>query len=493
MKLSRVKSGAITSYILILLNAAYGLLIAPYMLSTVGTSEYGVYKTIASLSASVMVLDLGLGGTMQRYVASFVAQGKDDECSNFTAMGLLQALFLNTVIAICCVCLYFSIDRIYSQSFTAAELQRAQQVFLLSALYIILHVFENVLSGVIAGYNRFFFSNTLKICLLIMRAALYFFVLPIFPNAVMISLGTLFMELGIVVLEILYLLFVLKLKFRLTRFDPRLFFDSMKYTFMMLLQTIAVQVNSNLDNIFVGSYLGSAAVTIYSFGLTIFNMFQQLSTAISGVMLPTVTKEIVDGASTRRLEDLVSRVGRVQFLLLGSAFLGFLLIGREFIRLYLSDTYMDVWVITLILMIPSLFELSQNVCISVLRAQNRMGFRSFALIIGVLVNLLITMLATPIYGYYAAAVGTAISITFSSLILMNIYYYKKVGLNIFRIFKNLLLPTLPGILLAALSLWIANQFLPSGSWIWFGIKILVYLFVLGVYLIAIRKKRPEGV
>lgn len=61
---NQVKGGAILSYILIFINFIYGMVITPYILAQLGSSEYGVYKTIASFSNSLMVLDLGIGTTV---------------------------------------------------------------------------------------------------------------------------------------------------------------------------------------------------------------------------------------------------------------------------------------------------------------------------------------------------------------------------------------------------------------------------------------------
>ena len=63
MAKSEVKYGALLSYVLIIINSLYGLVITPYILSTIGESEYGVYKTIGALTASISVLELGIGGT----------------------------------------------------------------------------------------------------------------------------------------------------------------------------------------------------------------------------------------------------------------------------------------------------------------------------------------------------------------------------------------------------------------------------------------------
>ena len=83
-KLNQVKYGAILSYVLIVVNALQGMLLAPYILSQIGDSNYGVYKTIASFSATLTVLDLGIGTTVMRYTAKFRAENKRKDIENFT-------------------------------------------------------------------------------------------------------------------------------------------------------------------------------------------------------------------------------------------------------------------------------------------------------------------------------------------------------------------------------------------------------------------------
>ncbi len=56
----QVKYGALLSYFLIIVNTVYGLIMTPYIVSSLGEGQYGVYKIVASISASVAVLDLGM-------------------------------------------------------------------------------------------------------------------------------------------------------------------------------------------------------------------------------------------------------------------------------------------------------------------------------------------------------------------------------------------------------------------------------------------------
>jgi len=73
IKKSQVSLGAVLSYILIILNATYGLFLTPFIIGQIGDASYGVYKTISAFTSSLMVLDLGLGGTMMRYIAKYRA------------------------------------------------------------------------------------------------------------------------------------------------------------------------------------------------------------------------------------------------------------------------------------------------------------------------------------------------------------------------------------------------------------------------------------
>ena len=173
MEKNQVKFGALLSYLLIVINSFYGLVIAPFVLGTIGDSEYGVYKTIASMTASVAVLEFGLSGTLQRYLAKYRALKDEKSGYNFSAMCMIQALILILLMGVVGVVLYFMLESMYGESFSVEELHRAKQIFVVLILYVMLHLFENVFFGIITGYNQFIFSNrcsitykisTMKIC-----------------------------------------------------------------------------------------------------------------------------------------------------------------------------------------------------------------------------------------------------------------------------------------------------------------------------------------
>lgn len=482
MAKNEVKYGALISYVMIFINALYGLVAAPYILDSVGAGEYGVYKTIASFTSALIILDLGLGSTMMRYIARFKADGQERKIPNYIAMCFIQAGIIIAILTVVMIVLYFSIDNIYSNGLSLREIEKAKQLFVFLAFGIVAHIIENVFNGIITGYNKFFFGNGLKFIRLIIRIFLIFVLLHFIPSTLVLVIIDLLLTFLLIIIEILYILLKLKIKIRFEHWDNLLFVDSFKYTILMLFTSIAAQINGNLDNVVIGAIIGSVAVAKYSYGLLIFGMFEQISTAISGVMLPTVTNVLVkDDNNYTDTKSLIIKVGRIQFALLGAAAGGFIVIGKRFINLWLGNGYQDVYYIVLILILPAILELCVNVCLSVLRAQNKLEFRTIILFSSTILNAVVTVVGTYFWNYYAAAVGTALSFLIGSVIIMNIYYYKKFRFNMISIYLNIFKGLWICILISASVCWIVAYFVKSQI---LGLVLPIFAFIIA-YLISL--------
>ena len=156
---NEIKSGVILSYMLIVANTIYGLLITPFILNYVGDSAYGVYKSVASISASLAVMDLGLGTTMTRYMARYNATKDKDNAENFIGMVFVQFLILLAVIAVIGICILFFLPELYDSTFSDNELVLARELLAILLINMVLRLFENLLFGILNGYDHFTFSN----------------------------------------------------------------------------------------------------------------------------------------------------------------------------------------------------------------------------------------------------------------------------------------------------------------------------------------------
>ena len=479
----QVKIGAILSYVLMILNMISGLWMTPYLLKNMGLDEYGLYKLVGSVSASLIVLNLGIGETVQRYTALYVTQKETRKIPNLMAMCMMISGILCTVILAVGMAVVLFFPSVYSESLHPEQISKANILLIILVVNMMFTVIENLFSGLLSGYNDFIFINGIKVITVITRIALVVLAVSLGGDSVALVSISLGLSILIIAAEWIYAKVKLGTVIHYDHWDKELFREAGKYTSLMFLTSLASQAFTNVDNIVIGAFLGTSVVSLYSVGQYFFNLFQQLSCGISGVMLPTITMAVNEENGLKEAEKVVIRAGRMQFLLLGAAFAGVVCIGKEFINLWLGDGYEDVYILVLILVGPSLFELCINVCHSILRAQNKIAFRTYVTFASAVGNAILTIILVKAWGYMGAAVATAITYVVCSLIIMNIYYVKVIKLDMLSIYKNILRKIWICILISSIVLLGLNQLL-SGSWATFLLKVFAFAFVYGALLLA---------
>lgn len=202
---NQIKYGALISYVLIIVNALFGIFVTPFILEYLGDSSYGVYKTMGSLSSSLLILDLGIGGTLMRYIAKYRANSQDDRIGPFVSIVMCETGIIIPVIAIAELIMYGQLDAMYSESFTSDELALAKSVFVILAINILLSIVENFLNGIISGYNDFVFANMMHLVKLVLRILLILVVLPITKSALFLVATNLALALANIVIQLIYI------------------------------------------------------------------------------------------------------------------------------------------------------------------------------------------------------------------------------------------------------------------------------------------------
>lgn len=481
MRISETKKGVVLSYTLLLCNTIYGLLITPFILKCVGTNNYGVYKSVSSLSASLAVMDLGLGATMTRYMAQYHATNEKGKAENFTAMVFVQFTIVAAVIALCGGITYGLIPSIFGLTFGEAEIGLSKILLVFLIMNMILRLFENLLSGAVSGYERFTVANGIKLLSIIMKFSLLLILLPIIKNVItIVVLESALLIAGIIFLS-WYMICRMNIKPKLEKWDMTVFKESMMYTVLMFIQTITIQFNGNVDNVLIGAKLGSEYVTIYSMAIVIFGMYEQLSGSIAGVMLPNMTKRIVEKQTAAQLQQGVEKAGRYQFILLAAALGGFIALGREFYHLWLGESYSDCYWLTLMLIIPVTFPMVQNVSLSILCAQNKMGYRTITLAFSCVVNIVCTIVGINLLGYWGAALGTACA-TISNTILMNLYYRKHLDFRILKMYCRIFDKTWICAIVATVCTLISGKWFEI-SWFSFLFRGAIFVLVYGILML----------
>ena len=208
-------------------------------------------------------------------------------------------------------------------------------------------------------------------------------------------------------------------------------------------------------------------------------IYLNFSTAISGVLLPKISKMVANGEGDKEISDLFIKTGRLQYLIMGLVITGFVLFGKSFIILLFGNDYETSYYIACILMIPVTIPLIQNVAISILQAKNMHKFRSILYICMAAINIIISIPLARLYGGIGSAIGTSISLILGNGITMNIYYHKKAGLNIISFWKQILIMTIPISIIFFASLFILMK-INTINWLVLILGIIIYSIIYSI-------------
>ena len=132
-------------------------------------------------------------------------------------------------------------------------------------------------------------------------------------------------------------------------------------------------------------------------------------------------------------------------------------------------------------MFGGLWPLIQNGAIAILKAKNLMSFRTLVIFIMAILNAGLTYYLVKSFGFVYAAVGTALGFILVNTILMDIYYYRKLGLNMAAVVWNAIKKVTPCNFVAALVAFMVMRNVQL-SWSYFLLAVVAFLIVYATML-----------
>jgi O-antigen/teichoic acid export membrane protein len=478
--MSQVRAGAVLSYVQLALGNVSALLLTPLLLRSLGQSGYGVYALVGTLVGYISILDLGLGSTIVRYVAKYRAEGDRDAEARFMTLCLLFYAGLGAVVVGAGAVLHAQLGPLFGDRLSAAELADARTMFVLMVGNLAVSFPLGAYSALITGHERFVLARGFAIGRIVVRFALAAGLLRAGYGAVAIVVLDTVLNLASGAFGAWYAHAALHFRFRAPRPDGRFVREVVAFTGFVFLNMIVDQVYWRIGHTILAASAGPASVAVFAVAMTFVQYYMQFSMGISGVLLPKVTRMVTGGASASEITALFSRTGRVQLVVLAYVLAGFTLFGRAFIRLWAGVEYEAAWLPAVVLMVPLTIPLIQNVGISVLQARNQQAFRVISYAVVAVANVAVTVVAVRRWGVAGAALATAASLVVGNVVVMNLYYRRRIGLDVGRFFRETLGLLGPA---AALSLAAGWPLAFWGAATWAGLAVRIAAFT-AVYALA---------
>ena len=450
------KRGAILSYVSIIISTIVQLLYTPLLIRMLGQSEYGLYSLVSSIIGYLTVLDLGFGNAIIVYTAKYREQKKYKEEQKLHGMFFAIFCIIGLIAGSLGLVLFFSSTSLFGDTMTNIELIKMKIMLLILSFNLAITFPFSIFSSIISAYEQFTFQKIMSILNTILKPLLMIPLLFLGYRSITMCIVITCANIFVLISNYIYCKKKIKLKIKFQGFDKKLFITIFSYSFFICLGVIVDKINWSLDQFILGAVSGTIAVSVYAVASQLNQLFVNLSTAISSVLLPKMSKMVAKNASPDELTNEMIKVGRMQCFVIFLMVSGLVLFGKEFIMWWAGNNFEEAYYIALILIIPLSIPLIQNLGLSIMQAKNMHKFRAVLLVFIAILNIVVSIPLAKLYDGIGSAIGTSISLILGNIIIMNIYYYKKVKINIFKFWKEIVKLILPLIIPIIIILIVMN-------------------------------------
>lgn len=473
--INEIKIGAIISYIAIFFNIIAGLIYTPWMIEQIGRSEYGLY-TLAMSLISFFAIDFGLGSSISRFLSRYIAEKNSSKISDFLGITYKLYFIIDVFIFVILVVAFCFVEKIYIQ-LTPEEINKFRVVFAIGGLFSVTSFPFNTLNGILISHEKFIF---IKVCDLINKALIILLMVvslllgfKLYALVIVNAVTGLF----IILLKLMYINKNINLKINFNCWNK----DIIKELFGFSIWTTIISIAQRFIFLIAPSILamvsGSLEITLFSVASVIEGYVWTFSNALNGLFLPRISKITMQDKNEEQIEELMIKVGRIQLSIIGLIIGGFIVLGKKFMILWMGESYQNSYYITILLILPSIITLTQDIANTTLIALNEIKYRAVGSIITAVTSFAISIVLSSKLGAIGSAIAIFMATCLGNIIWSNYVYYRILNINIWKFFKrchgSMMIPIVASILIGS----IINSIFFTLSWTSFIIDGAIYTLV----------------
>ena len=423
----QIKWGAVTSYIAIFVNIIAMLIYTPWMVETIGKSQYGLY-TLANSLITLFLVDFGLSSATARYLSKYNAEGDKAGAECFLGAVYKLYLIIDTVILCALTVIFFLLEEIYV-NLTPAELEQFKVVYVICALFSVVNFPFTTFNGILTAYEKFI---PLKIADLLYRLCnIGFTVIALLLGYGLYALVSVHAVVGLLTLLFKFIIIQrtiqLKANFRSKR--NGIYKDIFGFSIWVTVSSIASRLVFNITPSILGIVASSTAIAVFGIVTTIEGYTYTITTAINGMFMPRIARIMSDEKAEKNLNQLFIGVGRFQYALNGLIVTGFLVIGQHFIFLWMGEGYEQAYLGILLVLIPGLFYNALQIAHTTMVIENKVKVTALIYLLTGITNVVLSFPLSRYLGVTGACVSIGVAYMVRD-VLLHFIYQKELPLDI---------------------------------------------------------------
>lgn len=472
---NQLKSGVLISYATMLVSNIIPMIYTPIMLRILGQAEYGVYGIAQSISNYLYLLNMGLGGTIIRYLAKYRASGEHDKEEQVAGMFFEVYCVLSIIIVIAGTIIAANIHR-YDNALTPEELIILRKLVILNTINTAVFMPFNVMGSILVAHEKYIVNKGVALVTTILTPFLNLAFLYAGYGSVGFPIVTIITNILGYCVYTPYAIKKIGIRPSFGKPDVPLLKEIFQFTILVFLTRLVDTLYWSTDRLIIGWALGSVATAVYNIGAVFNGHVSNFSNAISSVIVPRLTNMEVNNASPSEFTKIFIRIGRLQYIVVSFIVSAFIAFGRQFIGLWAGPGYEEAYWVAIFTMLPATIGLIQNTGINILYAKNKHKFRAISYFCTAILNVSFTFVWVGKFGIVGAAFATCLACILEDGFIMNWYYYKKIEIDIPLFWRNILKMS-PLMVVMGVAAWIILNWIQMDTWLEFFIYAVIYTVV----------------
>ena len=224
-------------------------------------------------------------------------------------------------------------------------------------------------------------------------------------------------------------------------------------------------------------FAGAGVIAVLGISISLEAYTYTFACALNGLFLPRISRILNEKGDVL---PLMTRVGRIQILTMGIILIGFIIVGRDFISLWLGSGYEEAYICTLMLITPAFLLLPADIADQTLIASGNVKYRAYVFVGMAVVNVPLSLIMTKYYGLIGLSLSIFIAYMIRNIAMFYVYY-TKLHINVFKFLYDSYLKMLLGLLVSACIAYLLTSMIAVGGW--YGL-LLKSLIVVGSYMLC---------
>jgi len=475
-------------YVNLVFHNIISFILTPLMLLVWGGADFGIYKLLLAFMSYLMFVDVGVRNTIVRFNTEYIANNDKDGERGYISFLSIFYFAVSILVFLISIILILVIPNIYKNSLSVEEINSLIKTLPVVAVFAGVTLFHNGAVAIFKAHRKQVLVHIVDFLKNLVRFLVVFILLKKSYGIYEIVLVDTIIAFSFLVVLVLVIFLKLKIIPKMRNITKEMIKKVFTFTSVMFIHTLAFSLFWSLDSLILSILTSATIVGVYALSTTISNLFQSFSNILSQVIIPDIMLLGHKQTEQKLLNEEMIKIGTLKILWLGLPSLGFVVFGMHFIKLWVGSEFRIVYWLVLIVLLPQIFSLIQDVPSSIMYVKNKHKPLAYFSIIATVINLFITIVLVKAIGIIGAAIGTAFAFIAVYVIFTSIYYQRKLGFDMIGFYKKAIIKKIP-LFLIAFGIGFLINYMLDGGWLYLILKIIIFtvIYFVLVFLLGLDK------